>query len=336
MKIQKSIKLETFIDEVQNISIMLLKNTKLIPREEYVIYSYLPLLKNDSDGELNSDNFYRFRKVSIEHDIIGVDASIIPIAESEKGYVFGLRGAAVKYDHKLKKYIIYIEGPFILYLTADILEYFRGYLNSRFFINDLGGVLNYMYAKKVILNVYEWLLVRDIVNNNQNTIIILDGVVEPKYLSSNFYKGVIRDSYDNQNYVVGISKRSRYLKYFSELTSSLLYIGMEGMISINIPGKRYSRVFIGLLRKGGYPFRIDILKDTSPSIMNEIYSSNLNIVGYPEVLKEAHVFSKLTRKDSLLLKAIMARKGIKIKYSEPYREIIMGVLEHWGEGNEAL
>lgn len=335
MKIQKHLNQNNLFQNLSEMSLSLLRETKIIPREEQIVYSYLPLFDGVKRNGMYGDLFYGFKKVPLEHHLIGVDASIVPLAESDKGYVFALRGAAVKYDLEKDDYIIYLEGPYIFYLTSETLVILSKYLNGRY-MSLSQGLLNYMYAKKIVLGIYEWMLIQDIVIRSRDAILLVDGVIEPVHLSRDFYEAILEDVRENNVFLIGISKRSKYLKYFSEIASTLLLLGVEGMVKIEIPTKHYSKTFIGVFRRGGYPFRIDIVKNVPNNILDEVYSANLNIVGYPEVLKEAHVFSKLGKKDSILLRGIVASNGVKICHSEPYRELLLGVLEHRGDNGETL
>jgi len=335
MKIQKTIKTQDIFREISTFSLESLRGRVVIPRDDSILYSYIPLFNGVSINTLYGDRFYRFRKVPLSHLIIGIDASIIPIAESDEGYIFGLRGATVKYFPRIERYSIYLEGPFIFYFTRDILDHLEGFV-SRKVLKSLPLIVNYIYAKKIILSVYEWLLIKNIVESSSNSIILIDGVVEPRFINNSFYISILELANRNNNFLLGISKRSRYLKYFSDITSSLKILGLEGMIEIQVPGKYYSKVYIGLFRRGGYPFRIDVNIDTPIEIINEVYSTKLNIVGYPEVLKESHVLSKLSHRDAMLLRALLAKEGVRLEYSEPYREAILGAYEHIGDSNEAI
>jgi len=134
MKIQKRLNQNNLFQDLSEMSLSLLRETKIIPREEQIVYSYLPLFDGVKKNNVYGDLFYRFKKVTLEHHLIGVDASIVPLAESDKGYVFALRGASVKYDLEKDDYIIYLEGPYIFYLTSETLVILSKYLSGRYIL----------------------------------------------------------------------------------------------------------------------------------------------------------------------------------------------------------
>jgi len=326
MKIQETSLLKTSFKDMSVKSLEYLNGYKLIPRDDNILYSYTPLIIGSRGRELYGDLIYRFKHTELEHPILGVDSSIIPLAESIDGYVFAIRGAAVLYFPENDSYKVLIEGPLIFYFNREVLVFLEQYIKSNV-LNRVKRVVSYVYAKKILINVYEWIFISNLLNRFSNTIFLIDGVIEPRYLSNKFYSEIYRTSIEQDNYLIGISKRSRYLKYFSDIASILRFLNIEGMIQIEVPGKSFSKVYIGLFRRGGYPFRIDVPRYMDLSVINEVYSSNLSLIGYPEVLKEAHLFSCLRKRDAVILRGILARLGVNIEFSEPYRSIVLGSFE---------
>jgi hypothetical protein len=136
---------------------------------------------------------------------------------------------------------------------------------------------------------------------------------------------------DNNISVVGLSKKSKIFKKYPELFAIMLsraepiYLRVPHYLARLGRACEYIDTFIVKFSSIGFPFRVDIVREGRyHTILNEIFSSSINEYGYPEVLKEAHILSKLSRFEMLALRRFIEVLGGNFHDSFRLRDIIFG------------
>ncbi len=298
----------------------------LIPRDvEDGIFNFLPLFKEETkEGSFFS--FKQFHKVNLNKKIIGIDSSIIPIAESKNGFVLGLKGSVVV-EFK-KSYEVVVIGPIPIYISLENIRLFTerlGYPEA--FIRKAS--LDIGYAKKLAVDIFETNILVRTLERYEDSIILIDGSLSKpfKYGRERFsYMFNIAKSHDNS--LVGISKKSRLMKKYPLLYNIVLTYSVPGALKVpSFMVKRNSTfsIFISLFKASGLPFRVDIPTGIDSShILNQIYSSSITPIGYPEVLKESHILSKFSHFEVLVLKRYLEFRGAHFVNTERLRDMIFG------------
>lgn len=334
MKIQKTIEETPTFNYIASLSIDYIRDTEFISRLPRKLMSYFPLFDIDSlDLELDL-NIVRLNKTDLRSSrVVGLDTSIVPIAESVRGILYAVRGSAIIYDSNIKEYSIKIYGPTLVYYTPDIVKYLHKYVRVR--LNSLYASIYDIYvAKKILVSIYEFNILKDIVLNNGYDIILLDGVIESPILKYQLYSELLETLYHKSIGAIGISKRSRLIKRYFDTVLFLRKLGIDGFVKVD-KFNRISTTYIGYFNvKSGMPFRVDITDNISPSQLDIVYSLPSNGFGYPSILIEAHTISKLKYKDVLGLYKVVVELGGAIKPSITHRSALLGPLE--GGGNETL
>ena len=108
----------------------------------------------------------------------------------------------------------------------------------------------------------------------------------------------------------------------------------------SLEGAPYT-VYVGIFRLAGVPMRVDLAKIPGSSevdVLNYVYSSSHTSSGYLEVLKEAHILSKISRGEVIGLKQyVEAEFGINFIESFSLRDVLFGAFNSGlGGGNENL
>ena len=330
MKIHEQLKKHRFENQVDADFIFdtleYLNGEVLIPREvEDGTFNFLPFF-GDEEDEMSSINFHPFHKVERYRKIIGMDSSVIPIAESKDGFVLGLKGSVVIEFND--SYEVVVLGPTPIYISLKNIKIFTDFLGyPKEFVKRAS--LDIGYAKKLAVDVFETKILMNILEEYKDSVILLDGSLVGlfKYGKERF-SHVLNLANLHNNFLAGISKKSRLMKrypYFYKVTMSH---GVPGALEIPkfiIKKNFLFSIFISLFKSSGLPFRVDIPLNENPiSILNQIYSSSITPVGYPEVLKESHILSKFSRFEILVLKRYLEFRGAYFVSTERLRDMIFG------------
>ena len=298
----------------------------LIPREvEDGIFNFTPFFGGEEDEEPLT-NFHPFHKVERYRKIIGMDSSVIPVAESKDGFVLGLKGSVV-IEFK-DSYEVVVLGPTPIYISLK---------NTKIFTDSLGypkgfvkrASLDIGYAKKLAIDVFEAKILMNILEEYRDSIILLDGSLAGSFkYDKERFSHVLNLAKLHDNFLAGISKKSKLMKRYPYFYKIAISHGVPGAIEIPkfiIKKNFLFSVFISLFKGSGLPFRVDIPLNEDPvSILNQIYSSSITPVGYPEVLKESHILSKFSRFEILVLKRYLEFRGAYFVNTERLRDMIFG------------
>ncbi|HIQ13288.1 MAG TPA: DNA double-strand break repair nuclease NurA [Thermoprotei archaeon] len=334
MKIQKILEDIPTFNYIADLSIDYIRDNEFISRLPRRLMSYFPLFDVDS-LDLGLDlNIVRLNKTDLSGlKIVGLDTSIIPIAESISGILYAVRGSVVIYDSDIKKYLIKVYGPSLVYYTPYIVKYLHKYV--RVSLNSLYTSIYDIYiAKKILVSIYEFNILKDLVLENNYDIILLDGAIESPILRYQLYNDLLETLFQKSIGIVGISKRSRLTKRYFDTVLFLRKLGIDGFVKVD-KINRISTTYVGYFNvKSGMPFRVDITNNISPSLLDIVYSLPSNGFGYPSILIEAHTISKLKYKDVLGLYKVVIELGGDIKPSITHRSALLGPLE--SDGNEAF
>jgi hypothetical protein len=146
-----------------------------------------------------------------------------------------------------------------------------------------------------------------------------------------FDEHMMYEAYRNKMiYIAGVSKKSKLYKRYPNLVSTLYHCSEATSIKVPFKPISYSyaqnHIFIAKFSVRSVPLRIDIPKyiENPYRILDAIYTGASFNTGYPDVLKEAHVTSKLVRNELLSLKILARRLGGRFIDSSKVRDILFG------------
>ncbi len=327
MKFQKTKERLPTFDDVAELSLDYVRKSEFITRLPRRLMSYFPLFDvNSVNVEVDLD-VMKLEKVDLNNiKVVGIDTSIIPIAESVKGVLYAVRGAAVVFDAGDESYSIKVYGPTLVYYTPEVVKYLHRYVKL-----GLNSLLSSIYdtyiAKKILVTIYEFNILNELVGYGGYDIVIIDGAIESPILRRHLYNELLDTLYQNSVGLVGVSKRSRLIKKYFETMIYLKKFGVDGFVKVDRLN-HISSTYVGYFNvKSGMPFRVDISSNTPSSYLNIVYSLPSNGFGYPSVLIEAHTVSKLKYRDVLGLYRVIMEMGGSIKSSITHRSAVIGPLE---------
>ncbi len=327
MNIQKINEILT-IEKVFEESLRDLNGSELISRLPGKQMAYFPLFEFTNGYNMESSaNLVYLTKVNLDGiKIMGIDSSIMPIAESVDGVLYALRGAVVSYNPSLDRYEITVDGPRLVYYTRSFVKNIHNLVKV-----SLNTLLKSIYdtylAKKVLISIYEFGLLWNLATRNRKVILLYDGSPQSLIIKPKIHENLLYALEGNDVSLVGISKRSRLVKRFYETLIFIKNLGVDSFVRVDVRGY-ITDTYVGYLNvSSGMPFRIDISRNSPVSTLNIVYSIPSNGSGYPSVLIEAHTISKLRYRDVIgLYMEILERGGI-IRNSLSHRGIILGPLE---------
>lgn len=302
-----------------------LKDVKLIPRDINDGGHLLnPLYV---DGNIISIHEKYYPKLTEVHGIFGIDASVYPVAESKDGFVVAVAGAIIKEEDN-KKNIALRYGPILSYLSKNTIKDIKKLYPADNRILHL-ALSNIVYAKKLVLKIFEGhLVVTAIKLGKERDIILIDGPLD-KYIT-------ILNSISPPRIIAGLVKKSKLLRYFPELTEEIVSSPLPIVIPIYnlLKGMTVAKtvdVHLGKFSMCGMPLRIDIYnkyddsnRDFHHYVFDAIYTSSYELTGYPNALKEAHILSKISRSELISIKIKLYEYGAKIDYSPKIRDFLFG------------
>lgn len=304
-----------------------LKGEVLIPRTNYR-YVIRPFIQGISITSSNLSNLIRITRINEQINVIGIDSTCIPLAESKNGLIVAARVAMVQKNGKIFKAIRI--GPIIAYLNNDTLNLLRDVLYIPRKLLKLANV-EVRYARKILLEALETAMLIEATQLNEETMILIDGSLkEPSVQFKNFpFKKVIRASLRRGNFLIGISKRSNLFKWcfkeFSLLASENPPIAVLVEDAPKYVKNLWGEVFFALLAKNGVPLRVDVMAIDSPEhVLNLLYSNDLLRNGYPETLRKAHIYSKFLNSENVCLRLLLTKFESKIVKCEKEREVLFG------------
>jgi len=325
MKIQKPTEMSGVIDGTISVELGELSDLKgkhfipILPNNKLSVFPLIPLYREE---EVMSIRFFNKIDVS-DKDILAIDSSIIPVAESIDGIVFGVRGCVVRASNQGKA--VYVDGPRLIYVDKESIRRILKYTVFRRF-NGRALLHRSSLIKRIILALYELGLLEYAVDVLKDGYIVIDGSLEFSLLSMDMVNSVFKKAESSQVSLIGVSKRSRLVRRYAGLLSYLYGVGVDAAVPL---GNRSSSVelYVGFLRiKSGYPFRLDIL-DLAGDALDVLYSLPSNSIGYPSLLVEAHTVAKLRSIDLVNLLRMLVSRGGKVVMSLPYRSHVLGALE---------
>lgn len=323
--LQKSSVMEGF-DKILD-SLRLLDGMILIPRDvDGGIYNFLPLISGSKIGG-DDVEFIEFKKVGELRPIVGIDSSVVPVAESRDGFVVGVKGSVVY--NKDDYFEVCSIGPIPIYISLSLVNFYR--VNFGYSTNYLRrAALDVSYAKRFAVDLFEKIILNNVIDIYSNIIVLIDGSLfgiskASGYNPHSLFRSLVKKGIS----LVGISKRSNLLKKYPDLY--IYVVSREFPGGLRLPkfliGSRYRffETFIARFGLVGFPFRVDVFRvGESVSVLNEIYSSINSDSGYPEVLKESHILSKFSRFEVIALRKLLESFGANYKYTYKVRDLIFG------------
>lgn len=261
-----------------------------------------------------------------KRDIIGIDASSMTLGKTDNGIIAAIKGAIVFPDH------IETYGPMIFIINNDNINTIYNYFRKIFGLPSTNILPNFTKMPDRIRNFIERLLQKYVSTKMTDALLLWDGslgVGKNQYdTPEELLNSSIKLAQNQNNCIIAITKQTTLILENNKNMLSIMD-GKKGPIVANVSdkialfGSRKYKImgdtFASKLTDNGLPFRIDIAVSnnaTSESVLEDlIYNTNFHY-GYPLPLRNAHIYAKITKNESLA-----CQKLIATKYNIPIIEI---------------
>lgn len=338
-------KIKTFDELLRNIfesSLESIKGSNLVSRDNNGNPGDLTPLFLSDGAAVNGYDLIPLQYSDNEVPIVGIDSSIILVGESSEGYLFSLKGCVIS-EYK-NNYNIYRVGPFPLFYNEKTLSMIRKITGFTGSYVRLWYSLDPSTAKRILIAFFEFILIRLANSLFTDSVIVLDGSLALfNLLSENNIKSIYNELSSCGNSLVGLSKKTRLVRRYPWLFSIVAKSPYPCVIEI--PGQRalgdmLYKVYIGVFRVGGVPMRVDVGLHGMDhnNILNCVFSASHTSSGYLEVLKEAHILSKISRGEVIGLKQYVESEfGVRFIGTFNLRDVLFGAFNSaLGDANENL
>ncbi len=271
--------------------------------------------------------------VDLNLNVIAIDSSGVRLGEVQDGVVGAIRATVVtstsKNSYKIQRY-----GPYLIKATNQNSKDL--YNNLRRVVFGATDVVEPPSPYKIIdraRSFLEKIIQYNVVMNHSNALILFDGSLIHGTVDTptKFVKEVLKSAENNENDIVAISKRTRLtLKRSRRSILSILendvypaYANVTNYIEQDT--NRYlGEIYVCRFIYGGMAFRTDIPRNTPTSHDQLIgYLSRLcSRIGYPEELRLAHTYSKITQMEYIGLQSAATYKfRMKFRDRDVRREL---------------
>jgi hypothetical protein len=260
----------------------------------------------DRHGEKIEDLEQEF---NLSTPIVAVDSSSAKLGETDQGIIAAFRIAVVM--HKCGEVKIERFGPYIAHFTElnrEIYNYFR----EKVFRLDSVPPPPVRKMPERTRNFLERLAQRYASNLVKDALLLWDGSL---IQTIDTPMGLLRDSVElsrkNGNIIIAISKQSWLRMKSGERIVGLLekepracYVYVHDKLSDKIKHYLFGKIFVVKFTPDGFSFRVDVAQNSKEECIEALRllkgcSSFYN--GYPEALRQAHIYAYFTPNEVLAL-----------------------------------
>ena len=269
-----------------------------------------------------------FQKTDRVVDLTAVDAASIQIGSTEKGVVIGVKGAVVTQQDD--KYSLHKIGPKLVYISREnqvmVLESIgRGLGRQDMFVKTsksgektiTGGSAAFKQVQDRIRNYVERKLQRFAISEIKDGIILFDGALSAREWDTptNFLETSRELAFNEANSLIAIAKGSDLelggvnILYLLRETQEPCYREIVAPDWSALYPPSFGTIFVVRFGPGGFTFRVDVCPFIVPAeeILNRLYHSARINLGYPYLLKLAHIHSLFTKPEVVQLQVLAAR-----------------------------
>jgi hypothetical protein len=282
--------------------------------------------------------FKQFEATKDVIDMCAVDSGVVNLGCTEKGIIIAIRGAIV-FQTKDNYNLIKV-GPVTKYVSTknrvNILEEIGSSMGkSDFFVkvdDQTGkktiksGSTDLNQFQDRLRNFFERKLQKYAVSHLENGIALFDGSLTTNtWDTPQAYMEKIKDeTQSHNNSIVAISKKSTLevgginISYALDDTNLAGYRKLKSVDNRSSKNRSLGTIFVCRFGMGGPSFRVDVCPSpATPRCEDRLYAfySNCRMnLGYPVLLKRAHIHSVFTKSEVLALQVYACKKyGIKLK-----------------------
>jgi hypothetical protein len=287
-------------------------------------------------GRLDGDDLVMLESVPTERPVVAIDTSTINLGELQGGILCALRGAIVILEAKRYRYLRH--GPFVFSLAYNAPGPSKCLENLG--LPPFSGDPNVEGLLKRVRNVLERWLQFTVSASVKNAFVLIDGSLTAGTPDNpcRELERILEVARQSGSSMVAISKKTKLRIKNEALTTLLEHESNPCLMDVDseitgqfppYPVRFLGRVFVGKLARFGFPFRIDVDRQISPSSavseLSQLAGTDIVDQGYPETLRMAHVLSTFTATDVLAMQAFAeAQYGLQMVPKLALRHSLFG------------
>jgi len=279
------------------------------------------------------EDFVKLSLIQQKVDVCAIDSGVINLGTTDHGSVMAIKGSVIFQEND--NYSLHKFGRKIIYVSTEnrikVLEKIGEGLGKPNFFIDVNKETGNKTIKSSstsqnqfqdrIRNYFERKLQKWAISKMKNSIILIDGSLTTNVWDTplHFMQNDLRDfAYSQNNCLVAVSKKST-VEINGKNISYLLDDSIEaGFKKINSQERSLGTIFAVRFSLGGLTFRVDIcptaLIPATEDVLKTAFSNCRMSLGYPFLLKLAHIHSIFTKNEFLSLQVYAAKKySIKLK-----------------------
>jgi len=323
--------------------------------------------QTETDNEIHSlddsklGQFIEFGDSNIPLPLVALDAGVVDLGITRAGFALAFKAAIVWQSIDGMHNVIKI-GPKVKFIVsenkAQILQFIgKELLDENIFIDkDDNGALKIKAGshepdefKDRIRNYIERVLQLDVIRQLKNGVMLIDGSLTLNTFGTPtvFMEQLAREAKRNNSDIVGVSKKSRItvdgvninalLDEFQSKPGFLRILSEDIQGDKDIAGSRnLGTLYVSRFAPGSFAFRVDVARrsiiQTDEEVLQALYANTQMTLGYPNILRLAHIHSAFTKAEIVSLQVQSAHDyGVSLRPPEdlsvifaPFRKGIGG------------
>jgi hypothetical protein len=276
--------------------------------------------------------------------IAAIDAGVIDLGISRTGFALAFKAAAVFQERDGTLAITKI-GPRVKFIApdnrAELLHFIgEGLMNESMFVEQADGNLRIKHGstepnqfKDRIRNFIERILQLALARHLKGGILLIDGALTLRTFNTPqvFLEHLGAVAQSNNSDLVGVSKKSRLTVEGVHIAALLdddpTDAGLRRILTVDSSGgdadaleRNLGIPFAVRFAPGGFTFRVDVARRSlaldEESVLNNIYGNTQMTLGYPNLLRLAHIHSAFTKAEIVMLQ-VQAAHDYRVSMRQP-------------------
>ena len=298
-------------------------------------------------GDASLGPFTSFVGSEVPMQLVAIDAGVLDLGISRTGFALALKAAVISQDRDGTHTVSKI-GPRVKFITpdnrAEILRYVgQKLMNIEMFVEEgdngelhiKAGATEPNQYKDRIRNFLERMLQLEVLQQLKNGLLLVDGALTLRTYNTPqvFLEELARQAERGNSDIVGVSKKSRLTVGGVHLSAILDYdppdAGFRQILKVDADGSDADAASRNLgvpytvrFAPGGYTFRVDVARRSllhinEDAALQTLYANTQMTLGYPNLLRLAHIHSAFTKSEIVSLQVQAAHDyGVSMRAPE--------------------
>jgi hypothetical protein len=276
--------------------------------------------------------FQSFAQANSAASMVAIDAGVLEVGVSKTGYALALKASVI--EQNINGIVsIAVLGPRVKFITPTNRAEILAYIGEQLLAPDMfverradgsltikAGAREPNQFKDRLRNYLERMLQLDAARQLTSGILLVDGALTLRTFNTPgvFLEQLSREARRRNSDIVGVSKKSRVTVDGVHVSALLddIAAGSVGFMRINRldsedgEERTLGTPFAVRFSPGGFTFRVDVSREsllpTEEEVLQTLYSNTPMMLGYPNLLRLAHIHSAFTKSEIVSLQVAAA------------------------------